>query len=111
MKELSNSGSYEVKNYADLGVLFVHILLDLHNSVFTPYSASFVNHRNVTAFSKSSFFKMLSVQNIVVRSLIYETLFTRQIYHHIPAVILDQGTRDPLSTQRTGFYIAQREMG
>ena len=53
---------------------------------------------------------MFSVQNIVVRSLIYETLFTRQIYH-IPAVILDQGTRDPLSTQKTGFYIAQLEMG
>ena len=54
---------------------------------------------------------MFSVQNIVVRNLIYETLFTRQIYHHIPAVILDQGTRDPLSTQKTGFYIAQLEMG
>ena len=54
---------------------------------------------------------MFSVQNIVVRSLIYETLFTRQIYHHIPAVILDQGTKDPLSTQNTEFYIAQREMG
>ena len=54
---------------------------------------------------------MFSVQNIVVRSLIYETLFTREIYHHIPAVILDQGRRDPLSTQKTGFYIAQQEMG
>ena len=54
---------------------------------------------------------MFSVQNIVLRSLIYETLLTRQIYHHISAVILDQRTRDPLSTQRTGFYIAQREMG
>ena len=56
MKQLSNSGSYDMKNYADLGGLFIgHILLDLHNSVFTPYSASFnniiVNHRNVTAFS------------------------------------------------------------
>ena len=36
---------------------------------------------------------MFSVQNIVVRRLFYETLFTRQIYHHIPAVILDQGTK------------------
>ena len=54
---------------------------------------------------------MFSVQNIVVRNLIYETLFTRQIYHYIPAVILDQGTRDPLPTQKTGFYTAQPEMG
>ena len=50
MKELSNSGLYDVKNYADLGGLFVHILLDLHSSVFTPYSTSFnniiVNHRH-----------------------------------------------------------------
>ena len=55
MKQLSNSGSYDVKNYADLGGLFIHIVLDLHNSVLTPYSTSFsniiVNHRNVTAFS------------------------------------------------------------
>ena len=55
MKDLSNSGLYDVKNYADLGGLFVHILIDLHNSVFTPYSPLFnniiVNHRNVTAFS------------------------------------------------------------
>jgi len=105
MEQLSNLGSYDGKNYADLGSLFIHILLDLHNSVFTPCSASFnniiVSHRKVPLI-----FKMFSVQNIVVRSLIYETLFTRQIYHHIPAVILDQGTRDPLSTQKTGFYIA-----
>ena len=31
MEQLSNSGSYDVKNYADLGSLFIHILLDLHN--------------------------------------------------------------------------------
>ena len=55
MKQLSNSGSYDVKNYADLEGPFIRILLDLHNSVFTPHSVSFndiiVNHRNVTAFS------------------------------------------------------------
>ena len=115
MEQLSNSGSYDVKNYADLGSLFIHILLDLHNSVFTPQPHSIILLLIIVTslrFRKVPLIlKMFSVQNIVVRSLIYETLFTRQIYQHIPAVILDQGTRDPLSTQRTGFYIAQREMG
>ena len=42
MEQLSNSGSYDVKNYADLGSLFIHILLDLHNSVFTPQPHSII---------------------------------------------------------------------
>ena len=39
MKELSNSGLYDVKNYADLGGLFVHILCIIQSSHHThPYS-------------------------------------------------------------------------